>query len=78
MNEEAKCPIRTRAAKWLKKMRQSLVLYFDDLLLLAGGICFVLAACMAFGAAAALAVAGVWLSLFSWLIARSRKGGGSL
>lgn len=78
MDKKEKCPIRTRVANWRKKMCQKLALYFDDLLLLAGGICFVLAACMAFGAAAALTVAGAWLSLFSWLIARSRKGGGSL
>ena len=59
----------------LKKLGETLALYLDDLLLLAGGGCFVRAAWEAWGRPAALAVVGVCLVAYALLIARSRGGG---
>lgn len=56
-----------------RKIGATLVLYLDDALLLAGCGCFVGAAWLRFGDAAALAVAGVCLTAWAWLIARSRR-----
>ena len=60
--------------KCLKKLGETLALYLDDLLLLAGGGCFVRAAWEAWGRPAALAVAGVCLVAYALVIARSRGG----
>ena len=54
---------------------RGLAWYLDDLLLLAGGGCFVRAAWEAWGQPAALAVAGVCLVAYAPVIARSRGGG---
>ena len=61
--------------KRLKQLGRVLVLYLDDLLLVAGGCCFVRAALDAWGRPAALAVAGVCLVAYAVVIARSRGGG---
>ncbi len=60
--------------KRLKKLGEALALYLDDLLLLAGGGCFVRAAWETWGRPAALAVAGVCLVAYALIIARSRGG----
>lgn len=57
----------------LRALFATLALYLDDALLLAGCACFVHAAYLRFGDAAALAVAGVCLTVWAWLIARSRR-----
>ena len=54
---------------------RALGLYLDDLLLLAGGGCFVRAALDLGGRPAALATAGVCLTAYSVVVARSRGGG---
>ena len=50
-------------------------LYLDDLLLIAGGGCFVQAAFDLGGRPAALATAGVCLTVYAVVVARSRGGG---
>ena len=50
--------------------------YLDDLLLLAGGICFVLATLELLGRPWALVTAGVCLTVYAVVVARSRRGGG--
>ena len=50
-------------------------LYLDDLLLIAGGGCFVQAAFDLGGRPAALATAGVCLAVYAVVVARSRGGG---
>ena len=50
-------------------------LYLDDLLLIAGGGCFVQAAFDLGGRPAALATAGVCLTVYAMVVARSRGGG---
>lgn len=50
-------------------------LYLDDLLLLAGGGCFVRAALDLGGRPAALVTAGVCLTAYAVVVARSRGGG---
>nr|DAH75301.1 MAG TPA: Protein of unknown function (DUF1056) [Caudoviricetes sp.] len=59
--------------KKLKKCLQTLALYFDDLLFLAGGACFVRAAQMFGGQAAAYATAGVCLTVYALVIALSSR-----
>lgn len=59
--------------KRLKKCLRALALYLDDLLLLAAGICFVRAACLFCGRAAAYAAAGVCLTIYALVIAQSRR-----
>lgn len=56
-------------------VRKALVLYLEDLLLLAAGICFVFAAAERGGRPAALAVAGTWLAIYAVVIARAKRGG---
>ncbi len=56
-----------------KQVLSLLGLYLDDLLLVSGGICFTIAAALHWGAAAALAVCGGCLVLFSVLIARAGR-----
>lgn len=62
--------------KQMKKLGETLTLYLDDLLLLAGCGCFVRAAWEAWGRPAALAVAGTCLVAYALVIARARGGGG--
>ena len=59
-----------RSARW-KKFLASFALYLDDLLLVAGGICFVVAAGLCGGAPAALGTAGAFLVIYAILVARS-------
>ncbi len=54
---------------------RTLGLYLDDLLLLAGGGCFVRAALDLGGRPAALVTAGVCLTAYAVVVARSRGGG---
>ena len=54
---------------------RALGLYLDDLLLLAGGGCFVRAALDLGGRPPALATAGVCLTAYAVVVARSRGGG---
>lgn len=65
-----------RLAQGLARATRALGLYLDDLLLLAGGACFVRAAWEAWGRTEALAVAGVCLVAYAMVIARARGGGG--
>ena len=51
--------------KMLRRLGHGLALYLDDLLMLAGGGCFVRAAWEAWGRPAALAVAGVCLVAYA-------------
>lgn len=62
--------------KVVKAVVRALGLYLDDLLMLAGGICFVRAAGQRWGETGALAVAGICLVAYALVIARSRQGGG--
>ena len=59
----------------LGRVVRTLGLYLDDLLLLAGGGCFVQAALDLAGRSAALATAGVCLTVYAVVVARSRGGG---
>ena len=63
--------------KGLRAAVRCFALYLDDLLLLAAGVCFTTAAGTLGGRPAALAVAGVCLTAYAVVIARSRRGGGS-
>lgn len=65
-----------KLAAGLRALRRGLALYLDDLLMLAGGVCFVSAAAE-LGRGAALAVAGVCLVAYAVVIARARRGGGA-
>lgn len=61
--------------KRLKQLGRALALYLDDLLLLAGGGCFVRAAFDLGGRPAALVTAGVCLTVYAVVVAKSRGGG---
>lgn len=62
--------------KQIIKMTGKLVAaYFDDLLIIASGVCFVTATKMYFGLAGAIAVAGVCLAFYAYVVAKSKKGG---
>lgn len=56
-----------------RKVLSFLGLYLDDLLMVSGGVCFVAAAVLRWGAAAGLATAGGCLVLFSILAARAGR-----
>lgn len=60
----------------LGRVVRTLGLYLDDLLLLAGGVCFVRAALDLGGKPAALVTAGICLTAYAVVVARSRGGGG--
>ena len=62
--------------KVVKMVVRVLGLYLDDLLMLAGGVCFVRAAGQRWGETGALAVAGVCLVAYALVIAQSRREGG--
>ena len=59
----------------LGRMGRALALYLDDLLLLAGGGCFVRAAFELGGRPAALVTSGVCLTVYAVVVAKSRGGG---
>jgi hypothetical protein len=59
-----------------KKWTALLGLYLDDILLLLAGICFVVAAAVQFGGVAALTVAGAWMTLCAYVVARANGGVG--
>ena len=65
-----------RAAPAGRRLRKLLALYLDDLLLLAAGACFTAGAAELKGRAGALICAGVCLTVYAVVIARSRRGGG--
>ena len=62
--------------KAIKRLPAVLALDLDDLLLLAAGVCFTLAAAELWGRPAALLAAGACLAAGALLVARSRRGGG--
>lgn len=66
--------LRSRAARVIRAVVNVLGLYLDDLLLLAGGVCFVRAALDLGGRPAALVTAGVCLTVYAVVVARSRGG----
>lgn len=68
--------IWTRAQPRLLAILCWLGLYLDDLLLVAAGVCFTMAAGQAFGCSGALAVAGACCLGYGIVVARSRRGGG--
>lgn len=49
-----------------------LVPYLDDILLVSGGVCFAVAGGLFAGAALALAISGVWLTLLAVIVARGK------
>ena len=57
------------------RLLRGLAIYLDDLCLLAGGVCFTVAAQDLGGRPAALLVAGVCLTAYAVVVARSRRGG---
>lgn len=59
----------------LKAMARGLALYADDLLMVAGGVCFTAAAAELAGRPAALIVGGACLVAYAVVIARARRGG---
>lgn len=60
----------------VKKLGETLVLYLDDLLLLASGACFTAAGWEIAGRPGALISAGACLTVYALVIARARRGGG--
>lgn len=74
MNETSRRQLG-RITQGLRVAARTLGLYLDDLLLLAGGACFVLAALDLGGRPAALATAGACLTAYAVVVARSRGGG---
>lgn len=67
--------VRERIGRWLRRVVRGLALYLDDMLLLAGGVCFVKAALDLGGRPAGLAVAGACLTAYAIVVAKSRGGG---
>nr|DAE15039.1 MAG TPA: Protein of unknown function (DUF1056) [Siphoviridae sp. cty3u30]DAL07477.1 MAG TPA: Protein of unknown function (DUF1056) [Caudoviricetes sp.] len=57
----------------MRRILQTVSLYIDDLLLLGGGACFIRAAYLWLGDAAAYAAAGMCLTAYAVVIARSRR-----
>ena len=69
--EEKQKTIQSKAAfVW-----RVLVMYLEDLLLLASGALFVAAAAIQLGLSAALATAGLWLAIYAVVIAKAKRGG---
>ena len=69
--------MRERIGRGLRRVVRGLALYLDDMLLLAGGVCFVKAALDLGGRPAGLAVAGACLTAYAIVVATSRGGGSS-
>ena len=61
--------------KIIKTMALYFALYLDDLLLIGAGVCLVIAAYEQYGRPAGVAVAGVCLAAYAFIIARSRGRG---
>lgn len=67
----------SRAAPLLGRIVRTLGLYLDDLCLAGAGCCFTSAAASLAGREGALISAGIWLTVYAAVIARSRRGGGN-
>lgn len=67
--------VRERIGRGLRRVVRGLALYLDDMLFLAGGVCFVKAALDLGGRPAGLAVAGACLTAYAIVVAKSRGGG---
>ena len=67
--------VRERIGRGLRRVVRGLALYLDDMLLLAGGVCFVKAALDLGGRPAGLGVAGACLTAYAIVVAKSRGGG---
>ena len=61
--------MRERIGRGLRRVVRGLALYLDDMLLLAGGVCFVKAALDLGGRPAGLAVAGACLTAYAIVVA---------
>ena len=72
--ESAFPQLRERLKKLSRLFRAMLALYLDDLLMLAGCACFVSGAAIKWGAAEALGVCGVCLTVYAVIVARGRIG----
>lgn len=72
--KETLARLRRRTVRMIRAAVSVLGLYLDDLLLLAGGVCFVQAALDLGGRPAALVTAGVCLTAYAFMVARSRGG----
>lgn len=57
----------------MRRILQTVSLYIDDLLLLGGGACFIRAVYLWLGDAGAYAAAGMCLTAYAVVIARSRR-----
>lgn len=66
--------LRERLKKLSRLLRTMLALYLDDLLMLAGCACFVSGAAIKWGAAEALGVCGVCLTVYAVIVARGGIG----
>lgn len=64
-----------RAKSFLHWCLPLIGLYLDDLLMISAGICFTVAAALAFGCSAAFAAAGLCLLGYGIVVARARNGG---
>lgn len=58
-----------------RRMARLLGTYLEDLLAVAGGVCFVASAAVGLGGAAALATAGVCLTAYAVAVARAARKG---
>jgi|GEM_PF-7130909 len=63
---------RRRASQ--EKVVELLGLYFEDLLFVSAGICFIASAAIRYGYAAALAVAGICFAAYAVTVARAKRG----
>lgn len=74
MKEKIKTVLSRAAPRFCAAVGRIVGIYFDDLLSLASGACFISAAERQWGQTAALAVAGAFLLAFAVVVARSRRG----
>lgn len=72
--ESAFPQLQERLKKLSRILRTMLALYLDDLLMLAGCACFVSGAAIKWGAAEALGVCGVCLTVYAVIVARGGIG----
>ena len=73
---EMRSRLLIRVSRMFRAAGKMLGLYLDDLLLLAAGGCFMGAAFELGGRPAALVTAGICLTAYAVMVARSRGGGG--
>ena len=73
MSAEKRAERRQRRRERRNALLRTLGLYLDDLLLLWGGMCFVAAAALKWGAAEALGVAGMSLVAYAVIVARAGR-----